>query len=404
MPFKPAKCPSCGGDLQVPEEKDIIICMYCGTNVIVREAIKIAVTTINSNVNNLLKLATDAQDSYNLTEAYNYFNKVLEIEINNTTAWLGKAHCAGFMSTAYNFRSDELILGIDNSIIYSKPEEIENIKIKASDLIIFVCHSSYLITSAELKEYRTKFKFDTLLNNLLTFIHLLERAFELNPNSLISVSKIIFYNKQILDVNELKYYDYSDLDIYGNARKKYYYIDSLILENAKKYLIKYEAIKKTLEPSTTNHISKKPKNRYNIFNVNTIIILLFIIVSITLYLLVKNINSSNKLPYYEIMNNKDNDTALLMTIYLTDTNQKYIKVIGDSIIKNNDNSNIYIYYFNDKEIASNFLNDKIKSKSKNKNDNFIQSNCFAKMKYDLINNEIVYFKNINNEWKIITNY
>src|ERR1043166_3003666 len=35
MMFVPAKCPSCGGDIQVPQGRDTIICMYCGTRIIV---------------------------------------------------------------------------------------------------------------------------------------------------------------------------------------------------------------------------------------------------------------------------------------------------------------------------------------------------------------------------------
>ena len=41
MKFIPAKCPSCNGELQVPDDKDFVLCMYCGVNVKVREAIKI---------------------------------------------------------------------------------------------------------------------------------------------------------------------------------------------------------------------------------------------------------------------------------------------------------------------------------------------------------------------------
>lgn len=40
--FKAAKCPSCGGDLQVPEDRTTIKCMYCGLDVVVREAISLA--------------------------------------------------------------------------------------------------------------------------------------------------------------------------------------------------------------------------------------------------------------------------------------------------------------------------------------------------------------------------
>jgi predicted RNA-binding Zn-ribbon protein involved in translation (DUF1610 family) len=42
MNFKPALCPSCGGKMQVPDDANTIKCMYCGVEVIVKEAIRLA--------------------------------------------------------------------------------------------------------------------------------------------------------------------------------------------------------------------------------------------------------------------------------------------------------------------------------------------------------------------------
>ena len=41
MKFISAKCPSCNGELQVPDDKDFVMCMYCGTNIKVRDVIKV---------------------------------------------------------------------------------------------------------------------------------------------------------------------------------------------------------------------------------------------------------------------------------------------------------------------------------------------------------------------------
>ena len=40
MKFIPAKCPFCQGELQIPDDKEHIICMYCGKNINVNEVIK----------------------------------------------------------------------------------------------------------------------------------------------------------------------------------------------------------------------------------------------------------------------------------------------------------------------------------------------------------------------------
>jgi DNA-directed RNA polymerase subunit RPC12/RpoP len=40
--FKAARYPTCGGDLQVHDDRTVVKCMYCGGEVIVREAIRLA--------------------------------------------------------------------------------------------------------------------------------------------------------------------------------------------------------------------------------------------------------------------------------------------------------------------------------------------------------------------------
>ena len=42
MNFKAARCPTCGGALQIPEDLNTVKCMYCGGEIIVREAIQLA--------------------------------------------------------------------------------------------------------------------------------------------------------------------------------------------------------------------------------------------------------------------------------------------------------------------------------------------------------------------------
>ena len=40
MKFIPAKCPFCKGELQIPDDKEHIICMYCGEKIKVSKVIK----------------------------------------------------------------------------------------------------------------------------------------------------------------------------------------------------------------------------------------------------------------------------------------------------------------------------------------------------------------------------
>jgi len=87
MPFKAAKCPNCAGDIQVPDDRDTAKCMYCGSDIIVREAIKLA----GKNLNNILEMAKTALEAGNQQEGLNYINSYLEEDQNNAEAWNLKA-------------------------------------------------------------------------------------------------------------------------------------------------------------------------------------------------------------------------------------------------------------------------------------------------------------------------
>lgn len=84
MPFKAAKCPNCAGDIQVPDDRDTAKCMYCGSDIIVREAIK---ALGGKNLNNILEMAKTALESGNKEEGLKYINSYLEEDQNNAEAW-----------------------------------------------------------------------------------------------------------------------------------------------------------------------------------------------------------------------------------------------------------------------------------------------------------------------------
>ncbi|MCI0448441.1 MAG: hypothetical protein L0Y79_01495, partial [Chlorobi bacterium] len=128
MAFRAAKCPNCGGDLQVPDNKDVVKCMYCGHDIIVREAIKLV---IGSDVGNLMKLANAALASGNNKEAYDYYTKVLETDSNNSDAWFGKASAAGWMSTLANDRIPEMITCLGHAIECESQENKEKRELEA---------------------------------------------------------------------------------------------------------------------------------------------------------------------------------------------------------------------------------------------------------------------------------
>src|ERR1035441_7605331 len=102
--FTAAKCPNCGGDLQVPTDRDSVKCMYCSGDVIVRQAI---LSAVGGNVQNWMKLAMAAADAGNYEETLANANKVLEVDPSNHDAWFFKAIGSGWLSNLVNCRLEE---------------------------------------------------------------------------------------------------------------------------------------------------------------------------------------------------------------------------------------------------------------------------------------------------------
>jgi tetratricopeptide (TPR) repeat protein len=135
MEFVAAKCPNCAGELRLPEDMKRAKCMYCGFDVIVREAINAA----GASVENWLKLASTAEETGNHAEAYKYFTQVLEYEPDNYIAQLGKGITAGYLSTPYKFRAEELIKGVESAIENAPESKKQEIKLQAAEKICAVC-------------------------------------------------------------------------------------------------------------------------------------------------------------------------------------------------------------------------------------------------------------------------
>ncbi len=151
MAFKAAICPSCGGQLQVPDDRDSVKCMYCGSDIIVRQAIQ-AVSGIN--IQNYLELAKTAFKNGNHQEAYDYYSKVLEIDIKNPQAWFGKARSAGWLSKLDDFRFPEMITGFQNSIANVSDNDRPKLKRRCAQVIYEVADACYSLSKKHVAEHR----------------------------------------------------------------------------------------------------------------------------------------------------------------------------------------------------------------------------------------------------------
>jgi uncharacterized protein (TIGR02145 family) len=120
MKFVPAKCPSCNGDLQIPDDREFVKCMYCSTDIKVREVLNVR---YDVNIPNLLKLGYSLIEVGDINRAIETFNKILENNSENYEAWLG---------LGYAYSNKNCNLSVDPSIYFSnaikfapRPEEFK---------------------------------------------------------------------------------------------------------------------------------------------------------------------------------------------------------------------------------------------------------------------------------------
>jgi DNA-directed RNA polymerase subunit RPC12/RpoP len=137
MPFEAAKCPSCGAAIQVPNEMVQARCVYCGSTLIVREAIQKLKIEISGHVNvaglssveNDLERARQSMAVKDFTHAYRYYCSAVDKQANNYDAWRGCLMAATANLTAADLTqvSVDGLMGlkslIDNCVYYVPREQ-----------------------------------------------------------------------------------------------------------------------------------------------------------------------------------------------------------------------------------------------------------------------------------------
>ncbi len=134
----PAKCTNCGGQLTVDENQKSAICPFCNTSFIVEQAINNYNVQINGNMSignatininglntaNLVARANAFESQNNWEKATEYYNRVLDIDINNSDAIQGikrikqKQRDLYIRSLMSKAKSYEIINKFDEAIIY----------------------------------------------------------------------------------------------------------------------------------------------------------------------------------------------------------------------------------------------------------------------------------------------
>lgn len=189
MTFKAAICPSCGGQLQVPDDRDSVKCMYCGTDIVVRQAIQ---SGTGVNIENYLKLAVTANNAGNYQEAYNYYSKVLEYDINNSEAWFGKARAAGWLSNFADFRNTEIISGFQTSLDKITDKDKKALQVQCASEINRLSVAYFNLVHKYVIEYGSNDDiWRTYINRCADLISLMEFGHNLNQKNQEIMTSII---------------------------------------------------------------------------------------------------------------------------------------------------------------------------------------------------------------------
>lgn len=109
MNFLAAKCPGCGASIQLPSDRKSANCMYCGSLIVVEEAVKLA-TASGPDAKTLVELGNTSLAAGRDEEAYGYFSRATEVDLYNADAWFGKAKASSGQATLNDMRTDEVKL------------------------------------------------------------------------------------------------------------------------------------------------------------------------------------------------------------------------------------------------------------------------------------------------------
>jgi DNA-directed RNA polymerase subunit RPC12/RpoP len=99
MAMVSVNCTSCGGKIQLDNQKESGFCLHCGAKIVFREAIQKVEFVNGPNIDNLMKIAKTAFEDGSNAEAVDYFNKVLEIDADNWEAIYYKGLAKAWKST-----------------------------------------------------------------------------------------------------------------------------------------------------------------------------------------------------------------------------------------------------------------------------------------------------------------
>lgn len=238
-----AKCPSCGGDIQLDDSREFGFCLHCGTKVIVQDAVqKIKVSgsvklDMSDTAVNCLNLADQAFKNENYLEAYNYYTKMLEYDSSSYKATFRKGLCAGYLSDQTSIRTNELISGYKQAsdmlgaliekgnsadVLYAEQktitEELYDFTMQCSSIIKNLKYGAIFSSREDIDTY---LKTGMSITNMLAEVNgVIDTKYEDRKKNILSTN-IDVCTSVLNNSRYLKYSDGFTIDKNGNKQAKY---------------------------------------------------------------------------------------------------------------------------------------------------------------------------------------
>lgn len=216
MELKARTCPNCKAQLNIDPGVTAFKCEYCGTSITVESP---KVSGGGPNFQNLLSLANTAKSAGNYREAYDYYNRVLEIDHGNVNAWFEKGVCAGGMSTLADFRIPEMLVAFRKAIASTPSANRSSLEKKAGQEINSCTIAYYRLARESLAEYVSlDDTWAEYLDQCDKTIDALEVAHKYCPTDKQVLENVIFICRD--NVEGVAYHDQYDMDDDGNPKAK----------------------------------------------------------------------------------------------------------------------------------------------------------------------------------------
>ena len=141
-------CELCRSNNFTKDDDGLFVCDYCRTKYTPAQAKSLMVEgTVRvdrtSDALNLVKLSESALATGNHQEAYEYANRALEIDSENSAAWILKGVCCGFMPNGSDRRLTEMQHAFERAIEYSEEGEDDAVRRQCAQRAVHVSERAF---------------------------------------------------------------------------------------------------------------------------------------------------------------------------------------------------------------------------------------------------------------------